>query len=271
MNSKELTLKEIQQESFNILKKIKEIFDKNGWKYYLTYGTLIGTIRHEGFIPWDDDIDIWVPRNDYEKFIQYCKENKETLKPFELFHYSTNEKFIYPIARFSDSRYFIDYKDTIDYGLGLFVDIYPIDDFNIDYKKHYSRYRREMKYIKILGRGKFVPSKSKLKTILKYPHYLMIKNRNLNKLLKKFDESFKKYSSEKSEYFLCGWEETYKKYSKESLHGKDNLECMKKFNGELFRVPYKYDELLRIMYGDYMKLPPENERIGHHFYKVYKK
>ena len=84
---KKLSLKEIQEESFKILEKLKEIFDQNGWKYYLAYGTLLGAIRHEGFIPWDDDIDLWVPREDYEKFISYCLNNKEKLKPFELIHY----------------------------------------------------------------------------------------------------------------------------------------------------------------------------------------
>ena len=66
---KELTLQEIQQASFEILKKIKEICDKEGFKYVLSWGTLIGAVRHKGFIPWDDDIDIMMPRPDHDKLI----------------------------------------------------------------------------------------------------------------------------------------------------------------------------------------------------------
>ena len=126
---KELSLKEIQQGSYEILKVIKRIFDENNWRYYLVYGTLIGAVRHNGFIPWDDDIDIWIPRPDYEKFIDYCIEHKEELYPLELIHYKTNDKYIYPIARMSDSRYIINYDNAKEYGLGLFVALYPVAGF----------------------------------------------------------------------------------------------------------------------------------------------
>ena len=77
--------------------------------------------------------------DDYEKFIQYCKENKENLKPFEIIHYSTNIKYIYPIARFSNSNYYTEYDNVKDYGLGLFVDIYPLDGINDDDKSYKKR------------------------------------------------------------------------------------------------------------------------------------
>ncbi len=273
MEKKELTLEQIQQGSFEVLKRIKEIFDENGWKYYLTYGTLLGAIRHEGFIPWDDDIDVWVPRDDYEKFISYCKENNKKLKPFELIHYSTNEKYIYPIARFSDTRYYIDYKDAKDYGLGLFVDIYPLDGVCINDKRLYRKLEHIIKNIRILGRNAFIPSKSRIRTILKYPYYLMIKNKNLNRIIEKIDKISQKYTFEKSKYIdvLC-WNSNFdRKFTKNMLDDGKNLECYKNFNGKTFRVPYNYDECLKILYGDYMKLPPENERIAHHYYKAYMK
>ena len=148
---KELTLQEIQQETFKVLCKIKEIFDANGWKYYLAYGTLIGAIRHNGFIPWDDDIDIFVPRSDYEKFIDYCIKNKDAIYPFELIHYRTNKNYIFTIGRFSDSRYKIDYNTKKAYGLGLFVDLYPLDFYDLNDKKTISKINRINKKIQILG------------------------------------------------------------------------------------------------------------------------
>lgn len=273
MEEKELTLNEIQENSFEVLKKIKEIFDANNWKYYLTGGTLIGAIRHKGFVPWDDDIDIWVPREYYEKFVKYCKENKEQLKPFELIHYSTNDKYIYPISRFSDTRFRIDYDNAKNYGLGLFVDVYPLDGIDNKDKKFKKKIIWMTIKINLMGKTKCGPSKSIIKSIFKHLYYLIIKNGNLNKLLEKLDKLSQKYDFNSSEYFNCVCWNLHlgRIYKKDLLDGGDNLECFKEFNGEMFRVPYKYDELLRIIYGDYMKLPPEKDRIAHHFYKAYKK
>ena len=124
---KELTLREIQLGELKILKKIKEICSLINIDYFLFCGTLLGAVRHHGIIPWDDDIDVGMMRKDYEIFVSYCKEHDKELLPFKLFHYTTNKKYIYPIARLVDTRYVVDYKDFKDYGLGLFVDLYPFD------------------------------------------------------------------------------------------------------------------------------------------------
>lgn len=84
-------------------------------------------MRHKGFIPWDDDVDIMMPRDDYQKLISYFKDNSEKLKPLELFSYYNNEKYPHMISRISDSRYILDVDNEADYGIGLFVDIYPMD------------------------------------------------------------------------------------------------------------------------------------------------
>ena len=265
----ELTLQEVQKESLEVLKKVKKIFDQNGWKYYLTYGTLIGAIRHEGFIPWDDDIDIWVPRDDYEKFIQYCKENKENLKPFEIIHYSTNIKYIYPIARFSNSNYYTEYDNVKDYGLGLFVDIYPLDGINDDDKSYKKRITRINKDICLAGLIKIVKSNSTIKNIIKYPYFIFRKILGVNRLLIKQDTISKKYNYKDSEKVWVSWANKQIAFNKSDIINKE--ECFKKFENETFRVPLKYDKILTEVYGDYMKLPPKEERIAQHFYKVYKK
>ncbi|WP_038174358.1 LicD family protein, partial [Treponema pedis] len=78
----ELSLKEIQEESLKILKLVDNICREQGFTYCLFYGTLIGAVRHNGFIPWDDDIDIAMPRNDYERLKQYFIVNKDKLMPY---------------------------------------------------------------------------------------------------------------------------------------------------------------------------------------------
>ncbi|WP_222931036.1 LicD family protein [Treponema phagedenis] len=78
----ELSLREIQKESLKVLKLVDYICRQENLTYCLFYGTLIGAIRHNGFIPWDDDIDIVMPRNDYDKLKRYFIDNKDNLKPF---------------------------------------------------------------------------------------------------------------------------------------------------------------------------------------------
>ena len=112
---KKLSLREIQLESYNILLQVKRICEHNNFKYFLTYGTLLGAIRHNGFIPWDDDLDIMMPRSDYERFIQFCIDHHDDLLPYELKHYKTCDQYIYPIARLSNSNFYAQYENAKDY------------------------------------------------------------------------------------------------------------------------------------------------------------
>ena len=78
----ELTMREIQLVSLEILHTVATICEEQNFRYSLIYGTLIGAIRHHGYIPWDDDVDIWMPRPDYEKFVKYCIDNDYHLNKF---------------------------------------------------------------------------------------------------------------------------------------------------------------------------------------------
>jgi lipopolysaccharide cholinephosphotransferase len=265
---KELTLKEIQEGSYKVLCKIKEICDNNEIHYFLFYGTLLGAIRHDGFIPWDDDIDVIMPRPDYEKFIQFCKNHSKELGNFKLLHYSTSKKYIYPIARFIDSNYTIQYNDAKDYGLGLFVDIYPIDGRNphdITFEKDL---KLKIKWINLCGSKKFIPSKKWYKNLRKFPAFLISRFLNLNKLIKKIDQKAQKYPFDTSSIVDCmAWDFGSFIFKKEWL----NISTTHLFCSDYFCVPKDYSLILSQNYGDYMQLPPLEERIGHHFYSAYKK
>lgn len=263
---KELTLEEIQQESFKVLLKLKEIFDEHGWKYYLAFGTLIGAYRNDGFIPWDDDVDLYVPRKDFDAFIDYAIEHEKELLPFKIIHYKNNPQYVYPIARFTNTEFRSEYFNIKDYGLGTFVDLYPLDNYE-DNPKIIKKAIHLAKQITIAGSVKIPKGKSKLRYLIKLPYCLIVKHKNINKLLKKFDDLSNIYNNKETDNFLVYWSQNKivmdkKFFDKEVFH---------EFNGLEFRVPNHAEELLNLEYHDYKKLPPESERVAHHYYKIYKK
>ena len=262
---KKLELKEIQQISLNILKKFRDICKELNLKYFLAFGTLIGAIRHNGFIPWDDDLDVIMPRNDYEKFIDYCINNKDKLGYLELFHYKTSKKYHYGIARLSDSRYIMHSFIDKDCGMGVFIDIYPFDGVSFN-NSAYNEFKKAF-YLKLLSSKnmyeKHKTLASKLKNVIFKFIGLCFSNRYL---LKQIDKIAKRVPFEESRYCGCRtWENLiYNSYFfKESINHK--------FEDDCFAIPKEYDAFLKEGYGNYMNLPPDSERIAHHFYEIYLK
>lgn len=261
-----LDLSSIQKSSLEILKTFRDICVNLNLKYFLTYGTLIGAIRHNGFIPWDDDLDVMMPRQDYENLIKFYKENKSKFKGLELFHYTTNKKYHYAIARLSNPKYIMKSSIDKDCGMGTFIDIYPIDGGfdELDIFSHYKIviYRRilyaknstkkiERTFKKFIGH-------SILKTI-----GLFFNNRTL---IKKIEKIAKKRPYNLSKFVGCTiWEnELFNSYLFDET-------ILHKFEDDYFMIPKEYDAILKQTYGNYMQLPPISERTAHHCYEIYLK
>ena len=119
MVKSEISLEEMKQIEVDILLNIDSFCKENGIKYGIGYGTLIGAVRHHGFIPWDDDIDIWMPRPDYDKFINYYQDPTYQLQCMEKGGYYRT------YAKVFDTRTII--TNTNNKDMGIFVDIIPID------------------------------------------------------------------------------------------------------------------------------------------------
>ena len=267
---KELTLQEIQNAELEIMIRIDQICREQGIEYYLQYGTLIGAIRNKGFIPWDDDLDIMMPRAEYERFLEYFRKNAEKLKPLELMHHSVNKKYIYPIARISDSRYIVDYADAIDYGLGIFVDIYPYDGCGNTFEEaeeFVESLEDDRRLVRLAGIDHFVPSPiGKFRSLIKRLSFYLFKVVGPHYFVNRLD---KKSSSKRYEdYPIVGctvW--TYTPIKKEWMQTPTEAE----FEGHSFYIPNGYDEILKRVYGDYMTPPPEEKRYAHHSYTAYRK
>lgn len=270
---KALTPREVQLGELEVMKALDEICTRLDLRYFLTYGTLLGAVRHQGFIPWDDDVDVMMPRPDYEKLIAYLTEHAEDIAPLKLMHYKTNKKYIYPISRLVDTRYWIDYQGANDYGLGLFVDIYPLDGCGNtpeEAQKIMDSSKKDITMIDLAGKDKFYSSVSggALRNAVKFMGYCYAKLRGANHFAAKLDARGKKCPFESKYVNLTVWSTSVRRPFERAYF--DELIRIP-FEDAMLCVPSHYDEVLKQCYGDYMKLPPEDQQIAHHYYTAYLK
>lgn len=268
-----LSMSDIQKGAIQILKEIDNICNKLNIKYVLAYGTLLGAIRHKGFIPWDDDVDIMMPRKDYNILVKYFIENKEKLLPLKIFNTSTVKEYPYMISRISDIRYELDVKNEKKYGIGLFVDIYPIDGLGNDENKSKKLHNKaslyaSMCFLSTRNSIKRENTKGICRILLKYPAFIIAKIFGKDFFMKNLTKLSQKFSYDESKYVSCVvWGAIDDIFPRSWLEERIKIS----FENETFYVPKEYDKFLRQSYGNYMKLPPLKEQKPHHYYEAYKK
>lgn len=269
---KELTSREVQLGELSVLKCLAKICEEQNLRYFLFYGTLLGAVRHQGFIPWDDDIDVIMPRPDYEKLMVYLEEHAEEIKPLKLMNNRNNKDYIYPISRLCDTRYHVDYQGAKEYGLGLFVDIYPFDGCgNTPEEAHRIRMENQLliKLAFTAGLATFQKSsKGILHSVVKFGAYCYAKLFGAGYFINKLEKNAANHPFDNDVFVNCTiWEDVDYYFRRDMF---DDFVYLP-FEDAEFRVPVNYDEVLKNNYGDYMKLPPEEEQIGHHYYTAYLK
>ncbi len=267
-----LSMYEIQSVSLNVLKVIADICHENGWRYTLAFGTLIGAIRHKGFIPWDDDIDILMPRKDYEQLLKYFSENR--IPHIQALNYRNNKRFMHGITRVCDTRYRVIEKSYEEYGLGIFVDIYPMDGLGNTIEEARVTYATAIGMadvvVDVSRRDRHIwqdvkPWKSRIKQWLLYRYRCLWGYQYYLKQLEQYARSrpFDNYkyvgNSNWTWLPLCFERDWFNHLIKVP------------FEDAEFYIVEKYDAMLRMQYGDYMQLPPEENRVYHHCYIAYKK
>lgn len=265
---KKIETKDIKKIQIEILKAFKNICEKNNFEYYLFFGTLLGAIRHKGFIPWDDDIDVIMPRKDYEKFINYCIENENLISPLKIAHYKTRKKYPIAIARLENSDYVITDENDNSFDLGLFVDIYPVDGVGNSIKDVERAAKRVIRWKSCSSMFKnhgFERSRIRIVTKIRYAFYLLYEA-IFDYWVSYLDKKTQKKKIEDYSYIgIPCWESSVSHYFDKTLLGKSY--CV--FEDEEYAIPSGYDAILTQMYHDYMKLPPIEERVPYHFGNVY--
>lgn len=269
-----ISFRDAQLGAYEILKFLDAFCRKNNLTYFLMYGSLIGAVRDKGIIPWDDDIDIMMPRPDYDKLIQIC--STENILPFKLFENSIVSEYPHPISRMSDQRYKTNFANEKDYGIGLFVDIYPLDGVGNDLKRAHKLIKKAYRNASLCfltSRKKFGRdnTKSKIRMVVKFPAYIWANLLGNHHYIKKSIKLCKEYSYEESKY-VSGIAQPFRESNGENknIYLKEWFEVIEtEFEGRKFCIPKGYDKILKMGYGDYMVPLPENQRDTHHTYDTY--
>lgn len=251
-------LRRLQLTLVEILDEIVRICESNNLRYYLVGGTLLGAIRHKGFIPWDDDLDIAMPRQDYERFCELCKTQLDS--KYFLHNAQTDDKYWLIFGKIRKKGTEINEKSikNIDTEKGIYVDIFPLDNAPVERK------RTRTKIIKIISNVIYFKSgielnysrKQKLIAHMLAPLSIKFLNRIQLKLMT-LDEN-------KNYPYYINYGSNYDTLKQTIPKDKYEPYKLAEFENKQYRVPNDTDYVLRRIYNDYMELPPVEKRVFRH-------
>ena len=260
------TLRKLQELQLMIAKEVDGLCREHNINYVMTGGTLLGAIRHKGFIPWDDDLDIAMPRKDYERFLEVCK--KELSDKYFLQNTETDPKygFLYAKVQLKGTTFLERNAEKSGAASGIFIDIFPLEFLPKDKKLQKSLWRK-LKFYKTLllckSKYRFAGKKSLIKTA----GYFCIKCYSLvvskKAIIKKLNKIISQINVAETDTYtnLFGAYSLEKEiYSKKDIDNSKDI-C---FEDTVFRGPEIPENFLENLYGDFMRLPPEDKRYNRH-------
>ena len=265
-------INELQKVEIGILKEFLRVCDTLNLTYYLVCGSALGAAKYSGFIPWDDDIDVALPRSDYEVFLA----NAQRLLPAWCFvqNYRTDPQFHLIGTKLRDSRttYVEMMTENLDINHGVFIDVFPLDAY-LDGKKNQDKFCKMQKRFEAVRRVRLKYRRFTSREVFKVRnniYYLAFK------LFKKFKDT-SKYAAQYEKFISSGdlkissiWcnhanSVSRLEYAPREQYG-DGV--MVPFEGLMVRIPAQYDEYLTQKYGDWRADLPATQKKGHHLYVV---
>lgn len=254
--NKEITFEESKKLLLDILINVDHFCNQNGINYSLGAGTLIGAIRHKGFIPWDDDIDIMMLRDDYERFVSLYKDER-----YVIVDGSSNPNHSH--VRVADTKTVLKLNAwrAQFYKNGLWIDVFPIDKVP-DTQKGYLFFKKWLWFLFEIQLTGEVHRKGIINKIL---HFICKPFRG--HFGKRALKTMKKYNKKNTQSVAClgAWYSNSPKFP--ASYMEDFVEV--EFEGYRFKAIKQYDTYLRGLYGDYMQFPPKEKQKAHHGYTAY--
>lgn len=262
---KKIKLEELKSIQLEILNTVVAFCDKNDIHYWLDSGTLLGAVRHKGYIPWDDDIDIGMLRSDYEKFISTFNRSGDR---YRCCTFNNTPNFPFGFAKVIDVQTEL-YEPSKEKGLkiSINIDIFVYDNAPSDavlLKKMYDKGDRCIAWLRrraLLNMTTGGHLKQFLGTCLR----LLLKALPWSLFCNLVEKNQKRYAAIETGYVGNFSDQTRMICTISAV--KDY--CMVEFEGKTYKAPCGYDEWLRSIYGDYMELPPKENRVSHHVFEAY--
>ncbi len=264
MNSRELDLSEKQKVSLEILQYVADFCEEHHIRYYLAYGTLLGAIRHKGFIPWDDDVDLFLPRPDYDRFLREFIDT-ETYRLLSCFN---TKDYVLPFSKVQNSKTIMQLPSGKIINQGLGIDLFPVDGIPDEYDLYDAKSLFEKEndvFINIVQKFdafKFLTPK----TAKEYAKVIVYRTSIATGILNKKGRSIS-VNPYNSEYDDCSRVASvvgihsgiFRPFQKEWF-----TPITVEFEGHHFIAPSGYDEILSMIYPNYMQLPPKEKQVTTH-------
>ncbi len=256
--------REIQEIELSILERVHNFCIANDITYSLAYGTMIGAARHKGFIPWDDDIDIIMPRPYFEKFFKIFK-----VEGLELHCLRNDKRHDAPVAKVYDTRTAIMQpgSSTMDYG--LYMDIYVFDSFQSEAKiKSFFKLRKLLIFLMMCNKEPlYRKGRALYRNLLRialYPFFAFFSTRRVSLFiewyLKRLNYEFGSFLTDMTPYTnICQC------LPKSVFESTVDVE----FEGKKFKAMNGWRKQLKGYYGDYMQLPPPEQRVSNHDFRAW--
>lgn len=273
-----LSIDEVKRIELNILDTVHTFCEKNDIHYFIEAGTLLGAVRHKGFIPWDDDIDIGMLRKDYIRFIELYPENG--INGYKLLSPGRSNCCNITFSKVFDTRTLKEDQEFASkyWKYGVDIDIFPWDKVpdNVQERRKYNRkiFFLFHVFIAIVGRPR--KESSVKKTVIKAVFMFLVKMLaffhiiNANEICHRLNCFAMQYNEDELSFACDIVLPDLGGVSKATtIEGLENRQLME-FEDKLYWAPCAYDECLRNAYGDYMKLPPEEQRATHHLSSFYR-
>lgn len=263
---RKLSIEEAKKLELDILDFIDSFCKEHGINYCINYGTLIGAIRHKGFIPWDDDIDLSMTRENYEKFIQLFSENQSRYKLLSL---ETDDQYFNNFIKIVDpTTKIIDTRNTKTYDSGVFIDIFPMDTFN-DTKVVDICYKLEsFKLLSFSKHKNIVYGDSKLKDLIRTLFWLLLRPVSPRFFANQIEKQIQRYRVENGKYIAF----IPSKAKEKEIFPRDRFDELIEtpFEHLVLPAPKHFDAVLKQFYDDYMTVPPKEKQIYIHEFEAYK-